>query len=310
MKLRGIDFGNVLGASGVQGFFGEGYWFHHLWHPFGLDLDRVTFVSKTATLLPNKGNMILTKNFKPKEIFPKSIVAKLRKGSVLNAISLSNPGLGALLKTGRWQNRINPFMISIGSVAEKPRQRLEEIKIMLEAVKVCMSDFSAPFGLQINFSCPITSHDPDESSKILNMAGTLGIPIIPKYSIASTSIEAIMELNQHESCDAICVSNSIQFGWPGINWERNWGKVSPLAKFGGGGLSGKDLRPLVCEWISRLRSAGFTKPINGGGGILNTADVKLYNDAGASSIFIGSVAILRPWRVGSIIDQANTLKWN
>ena len=49
MNQRVADFGPVWGASGVQGFFGEGYWFHR-WVP-GLSFDGCTFVAKTTTLL-------------------------------------------------------------------------------------------------------------------------------------------------------------------------------------------------------------------------------------------------------------------
>ena len=54
VKLRGIEFGNVLAASGVQGFFGEDYWFHKLTRP---NFSGVTFVSKTATVSPRPGNL-------------------------------------------------------------------------------------------------------------------------------------------------------------------------------------------------------------------------------------------------------------
>lgn len=315
MILRGIEFGNVLCASGVQGFFGEGYWFHQLWHPFGLDLDRATFVSKTATLFPNKGNMPLTYNFGPKEFFPASVKVKLRRGLVINAIGLSNPSLNTLLKIGLWQKRRQPFMISAAPIASTPRSRLEEIKQIIDIIGFHKDSFSCFFGLQINLSCPNINHDPkkliDETFKILDAAGILKIPLIPKYSIASAPINAILELNNCPNCDAICVSNSIPFGWPGIDWNKIYGnRVSPLVNFGGGGLSGKELRPLVCRWIRDLREAGFTKPINGGGGILQIADVDHYHSAGASSIFLGSVAILRPWRVRGIIKYANKLKWN
>lgn len=70
MKLCGIDFGNVLGASGVQGFFGEGYWFHKIWNSFGLSFAGMIFVAKTATLLPRKGNMPLTWHYTPRHPFP------------------------------------------------------------------------------------------------------------------------------------------------------------------------------------------------------------------------------------------------
>ena len=94
---------------------------------------------------------------------------------------------------------------------------------------------------------------------------------------------------------------------PNRVWET---ESSPLAKYGGGGISGRPLRALVCEWILRLRYAGFTKPINGGGGILSPEDAEHYRQAGASSIFLGSVAVLRPWRVRGIIRRANELRWS
>lgn len=315
MKLRGIDFGNVLGASGVQGFFGEGYWFHALWKLFGLNFAGMTFVAKTTTLLSRKGNMPLTRHYTPRNFFPRCIKAKLLRGVMLNAVGLSNPGLGALLGTGKWQKRTQPFLLSLMSLADSPNKRLEELRIMTEIIGLCKDDFSAPFGLQINLSCPNTGHDPHEligeSAKVLEITRLLGVPVMPKYSIASAPIKAVLQLNDHPCCDAICVSNTLPFGWQGVNWQSVWGSTtSPLAKLGGGGLSGRTLRLLVCEWIRRLRDAGFTKPINGGGGILCPMDVEYYRNAGASSIFVGSVAALRPWQVKGIIAQANCLKWS
>jgi len=314
MKLRGIDFGNVLGASGVQGFFGEGYWFHKAWHLFGLDFAGMTFVAKTATLLSRKGNMALTRNYTPRYPFPGCVKTKPFRGVMLNSVGLSNPGIGALLGTSEWQKRTKPFLLSIMSLADTPKKRLEELRLMVETIGFAKDSFSAPFCLQINLSCPNTGHDPHEligeSAKILEIATLLGVPVMPKYSIASAPIQAVRELNDHPGCDAICVSNTLPFGWQDVDWQSVWGsKTSPLAKLGGGGLSGKTLCPLVCEWISRLRDAGFTKPINGGGGILCPEDVIRYHNAGASSIFLGSVAMLRPWRVKKIINQANNLNW-
>lgn len=309
-----IDFGNVLGASGVQGFFREGYWFHKVWKPFGLDFAGITFVAKTATLLPHKGNMRLTRRYMPKNPLPRCIRVKPWRGVMLNSVGLSNPGISALLGTGRWQEHTEPFLLSITSLADTSQRRLEELRIMVEMIGFCRNSFSAPFGLQINLSCPNTGHNSyeliSESAKVLETASMLGVPLMPKYSIASAPIQAVLQLNGHRNCDAICVSNTLPFGWKEIDWQSVWGSTtSPLAKYGGGGLSGRALRPLVCEWIARLRDAGFTKPINGGGGILSPEDVKHYHNAGASSIFLGSFAVMRPWRKKAIMNQANKLKW-
>jgi dihydroorotate dehydrogenase (NAD+) catalytic subunit len=314
MKLRNIDFGNVLGASGVQGFFGEGYWFHKMWSLFGLDFTNMTFVAKTTTLNPCKGNMPLTRHYTPRNMFPGCVKVRPFRGVMLNSVGLSNPGISTLLGTGKWQERTEPFLLSVMSLAETPEKRLEELRIMVGVIGSVKDSFSAPFGLQINLSCPNTGHNPNEligeSVRVLEMATSLGVPVMPRYSIASAPIQAIWELNDHPDCDAICVSNTLPFGWQSVDWQNVWGSdTSPLAKLGGGGLSGKTLRPFVCEWITRLRDAGFTKPINGGGGILCPQDVNSYHDAGASSIFLGSVAVLRPWRVKAIINQANSLNW-
>jgi len=314
MKLRGIEFGNILGASGVQGFFGEGYWFHELWRYFGLDFDGMTFTSKTATLNLRKGNMPLDLHYAPINLFPMCIKTKWWRGIMLNAVGLSNPGLQTLLDEHVWQTRIEPFMISIMLVEDTPEKRREELEAIVESLASRKGDFQAPYGLQINISCPntglITHALVAESTQILEIAGKLGVPLMLKISIASFPTQAVMELNAHPDCDAICVSNTLPFGWRGIDWEREWGSsTSPLQKFGGGGLSGAPLRRLVCVWIAELRDKGFTKPINGGGGILSVKDVSRYHEAGASSVFIGSVAALRPWRVSSIIAQANKLDW-
>ena len=317
MKLQGIDFGNVLGASGVQGFFGEGYWFHKAYKVLGMDLSAMTFVSKTATAHPKKGNMPLTKHYTPRQLVPRCIRVRMGRGAILNAVGLSNPGLCALLEVGEWQRRTKPFFISLTSVANTRQARCREFQCMMEQLR-SVRHFSAPFGVQINLSCPniesINFEDMiQESEEVLTIMGELGVPVMAKYGIATVWIDALVRLEDHPACDAICVSNTIPFGWPRINWEKVWGsETSPLERYeyGGGGLSGAPLSRIVPRWISRLRKAGFTKPINGGGGILHPSDVDRYHRYGASSIFLGSVVILRPWRIRAIIDHANTLSWD
>ena len=314
MKLQGIDFGNVHGASGVQGFFGEGYWFHWVYKMLGMDLSTMTFVSKTATAHPEEGNMPLTKHYTPRRPFPDCIRVRVGRGAALNAVGLSNPGLRALLEVGEWQRHTKPFFISLTSLANTREGRCREFQCMVEQLR-SVRDFSAPFGVQLNLSCPterIKSWEMvQESEEILTIMGELNVPVMVKYSVASASIDAVVRLEDHPACDAICVSNTIPFGWWRIDWKKVWGsETSPLEQYGGGGLSGAPLARIVPRWIGRLREAGFTKPINGGGGILHPNDVDRYHRYGASSIFLGSVVILRPWQIRAIIDRANTLSWD
>jgi dihydroorotate dehydrogenase len=305
MKLRGIPFGNVLSASGVQGFFGEGYWFHPYLEPFGLDFSNFTFVAKTTTLEARPGNLPLRDDFTPCEQMPKCIHVKPWQGVALNALGLSGPGASVLLQTGRWQERQKPFFISFMSVDKTAQGRLDELKGFVELFGRYLPQFRAPVGLQINYSCPnVGLHLDgllDEVGEGLSIASRLGIPLMPKFNVMLPP-KAAKEIGEHPLCDALCISNTIPYGqlleWS--EWEKLFGPSSPLKPYGGGGLSGKPLLPLVLKWLVEIRSIGFTKPINAGGGILSLHDARRVAYAGADSIFLGSIAFLRPWRVRKI----------
>ncbi len=317
MKI--VDFGRVWGASGVQGFFGEGYWFHHWLKPVGLDFSSATFVAKTTTLGPRLdpsqglGNMPLKEDWTPSEIFPKCIVVRPLQGLALNAVGLSGPGAKALFETGRWQSLRKPFFLSFMSVASTPQHRIEELREFVTMLKFFMSHFNSRFGLQINYSCPNvglhTKELVDEVEEGLGIAYSLAVPIIPKFNVM-LSVEAAARISKRQVCDGICVSNTIPWGQlkdAGIDSQEIFGtNVSPLEHLKGGGLSGRPLLPLLLRWIKDARKAGVKTHLNGGGGILSLRDAYSVLDAGADSVSLGSIAFLRPWRVRKIVEQINT----
>jgi len=323
MQLRGVNFPNALAASGAMGNFGEGYWYSRFEEKTGiLDKTGLGFVSKTVTLNFRKGNtpFIADGNYyPPAEWKPSSIKIDPVKKIVVNAVGLSNPGIIPFLETGHWQNMTEPFWISVMSVAATSEERKAEMETIVDILLKEKSNFNAPFGLQINLSCPNTNHDTCslsmEADDMVNIASKLGIPIMAKFSIASSTIENLIELEKNPNLDAICLSNTIPYGWrPTILYQNlalDWGKLfgykSPLEEMGGGGLSGEAIKPFVLHFIRELRKASFTKHINGGGGIMQASDVDLYKEAGADSIFFGSVVMVRPWEVKNIIQRANKI---
>lgn len=315
MILRGIEFGPALGASGIEGFFGEGYPYHRYLKLLpGFDFRTMTFVAKTMTLNGLKGNMPLKEDgITPQEFKPECIVVKPFKGVGLNAVGLSGPRAEILFEDGRWQARKDPFFLSYMSIATTVERRIEEAKGIVQLLQKYLDDFQAPIGLQINFSCPNVGLHLDgliqEVEEILKILSILDIPLMPKFNVL-LPIRVAYHISQNPACDAICVSNTIPWGELSlcVNWKALFGSdVSPLAHFGGGGLSGKPLLPLVSDWVRAVRSHHITKPINAGGGILSSHDVDALKNAGASSIFLGSIAMLRPWRVGSVIKRAHKL---
>ena len=312
MKLRGIDFGCVLDASGTEGFFGEGYPYQKA---LGINFSGATFVAKTMTLRPRAGNMRIREDgslpWRP--LRPDCIVVKLRKSVALNAVGLSNPGAMALFLQKKWQKREKPFFLSFMAVGETMDGRMFELHKFIDLLLSFKKDFRAPFGLQINMSCPnVGLHSEklvEEAIDVLTVVSVLDIPIMLKFNIL-LSVGAALKISEHSVCDALCVSNTIP--WGALPWLINWRELfgsdeSPLKKYGGGGLSGAPLSPLVKRWVKGARFAGITKPINAGGGILHPDDVDTLFEAGADSVFVGSVSFLRPWRVRAIIKRARQI---
>lgn len=314
MILRKINFGCVSNASGARGFFGEGYWFHFFLRLLGLDWGGSTFVAKTTTLWPRKGNLSLgADGITPREFFPRCIKVYPWQGVVLNAVGLSGPGAKALLEKGEWQKKSDPFFLSFMATGDYRQQRIAEMRLFVEMLQGRKSYFQAPFGLEINFSCPNVGLNTEELvgevGEVLDIAGKLDIPLVPKFN-ALVAPETARAITDHSACDAIVVSNTIPFGQlpSKIYWQGTFGlKNSPLAHLKGGGLSGRPLLSVVLEWIIAARRAGIRKPIIGCGGILSRPDIILMRNAGASAVQLGSVCLLRPWRLKRMIGFANKL---
>ena len=314
MKLGGIDFGPVLGASGVQNFFGEGYPYHRYYKlafPFGFRFQGLTFAAKTTTLPKTPGNMPMRKDgVTPKEFKPKCIVVNFRDAVVLNAVGLSGPGAADLFERGLWQQRIQPFMLSFMPIHQTPEARIEEAYNFFQLFKEYLPGFRAPVALQFNLSCPNRRGlDPQEltaeSNSSLAEARTLGIPIVVKVN-AYTPIETVAKL---QNCDGLCVSNALPWHDIPNDWKIKYfgSTVSPLDQFGGGGLSGAPLLPVVADWVFRARQSGIALPINAGGGILRPRDIVTLKNAGADSVFLGTVAMVRPWRLQELIETAHRI---
>lgn len=300
-----------------------------------------TFESKTTTLDGRDGNLrlrpvwyaylveclvfILTLGFvrldlrrwgittQPWSFRPWCIIVDFLRATILNKVGLSGHGARWLLQQGHWQKRKEPFFISFMSVASSSEDRLRELREFVTILQGYLHDFAAPVALEINLSCPnVGLHQgaADEAREMLKIAAILGIPVGIKINIEMDPAEAKL-ITDDPLCDFLTVSNTIPFGHLAdkIDWLELFGTIiSPLegrGGKGGGGLSGAPLLPLVVDWLKQARAIGITKPIIAGGGVLKWRDVQTLYDAGASMVSLGSIFILRPWRVQGCIDFAN-----
>ena len=336
MILRGINFGPVLQASGATNFYGHGrgrghgWWYHRLLHHCGLDWANSTVVTKTTTLLARKGNMPLKEDgVTPKEWVPRCIIVNRKKKVVLNAVSLSGPGLDFLISSGEWQKRTEPFLVSVMSLmptAEGRRAELDAIFDHLATAKKTGIFTPTGWGVQVNRSCPNGGLNPndliDEVIPMLEMAEKVlpaSVPLTLKFG-PEVHPRSMIRIANHPRCDCVCFCNTLPFGkqplWaketPPVDWKALFGtddpKESPLAKrFPGfaGGLSGAPLKPFVQEWPRAVRALGIQKPIIAGGGLLSANDAGLAFDAGADAVSPGSIAMLAPTQVRPFIRGAH-----
>jgi dihydroorotate dehydrogenase len=260
--------------------------------------------------------MPLDEGLQPREAIPKCIVVRPWKGVALNAVGLSNPGAEAYLErvVALSSSRAmgDPFMMSFMAVHPERPERLAEI-ISFDATlrKYIRLLRHRKFGIQINLSCPNVGLDPagllKEGQQALTILGQHKVPLLVKIN-ALVPPDVAVELAAHPACDGLVCSNTIPWGKMAdkIPWKKLFGtETSPLASLGGGGLSGKPLLPIVRDWVYAARGSGFKKAIVAGGGVLSKADADSLLDVGADAIELGSISMLRPWRVHGVIQQIN-----
>jgi dihydroorotate dehydrogenase len=322
VKLLGVEFGTCFVGSGTLGFFGEGYWFHKLLRPFGLNFDEATFVSKTVTRFPREGNMNLWEDGHPKEWIPSCIKVDRRQQFALNAVGLANHGILWALRSGKWQKRTKPFVISIAAVDSACEDRVEQMRSMAKFIN--NETFLTRPAIELNVSCPNVPHggtsDWEEWLRVVFeylevvRSHLPFFPIIVKHNILVP--QAVSQaLTEQPFCNAIHVGNTIPWGAhvPPIQW-RDFGTLdllreswdSPLACFGGGGLSGAPLKTPVLAYLSAYRKGWEPKkPIIAGGGILSETDVLEYFNYGADAVALASIAFLSPTRVKKVVAVAN-----
>lgn len=320
LTLGSVEFPSVFVSSGTLNFFGEGWPFHSFYEKIfgkGFDFSCAGFISKTTTVFAREGNMFLKENLQPRELKPACIKVYPLKGAVLNSVDLSGPGLCALLDAGKWQLRDEPFMVSYMSLGDTISEKLQETKKFVDLMESVLDQFKAPIGIQVNVSCPNTHHPTSDmlknASVILAEVSLIGVPVDLKVGVADMACvgrDFVEKIEKTALCDCLTCSNTIPWGKlpEFINWKDLFGSErSPLEHLGGGGLSGKPLKPIVLEWLRNVRQSGITMPIKVGGGILSEKDAEDYVYEGASALELGCVSILRPLRVKGIIQTGNKL---
>lgn len=328
MKLQALTFPPVVGQSGVQGFFGEGdeYRHHGLFKLIpGFSFRGMGFVAKTTTInpkiFPTTSNTELRDGYKIKRFFPNSVwwsPKSFLKGYVVNAVGLANPGTLAMLRYGKWQKRNDVFQLSFMALSGTIEDKVFEAETYCDyLIRYMPPSIEHRYAIQINESCPNTGHnqeqDPAGVIAVLEVFRKKlpGVPLIVKFDllIEPKTISAIKPY-----CDAFCISNTVEVGKSNkFAWNELFDQgVSPLLKhFNGkfkGGLSGAPLFPQLVAWLKQMQQYDSSVVIIAGGGIMTKDNIReLAQFSIVHAVALGTVAILRPWRLQGLIRYANTI---
>lgn len=271
ITLSNGHFFEYMAASGALAFDGKGWWWEKPLKWMGMfDPTLFVIVLKTLTFLPKRGNLRWYNPFR---------CVRFVRGGVVNAVGLTNPGISW------WCRDIGPaidfkkFSV-VGSIYGSPIELAEMARML--------NDFEF-VTLEINASCP----------NVGNLADTIQIihsceqvkkasrfPLILKLSPATKSFAYIAR-----KAEGIVEAFSIN----SVPWAMVFpGKKSPLAHFGGGGVSGKAAQPFTWRFLQELVEATKIPVI--GSSVWEFGDIVKLRLMGAKAISFGSLFLQYPWR--------------
>lgn len=250
--------------------------------PSGIVTCSANIIQRFFDTIPEVG-VLTTKSIgpQPRLGYREPILTQYQPGSFTNAVGLTNPGAdrSAELLSG----------------LEIPEDRFLLISIFGGSVQeyVDVARKLAPHGdgLELNLSCPhakgygmAMGQDPDLVQEIVAaVKAAVDIPVIAKLTPNVTSVAEIARAAVAGGADGICAINT-------MGPERYEAHGHPVLSNEVGGVSGKDVLYRALECVEEIHGA-VDCPIIACGGISSAANVRAFQQAGASIIGIGSALI-------------------
>jgi dihydroorotate dehydrogenase (NAD+) catalytic subunit len=274
-----------LTGSGALGFDGRGWWWEYPLRWMGiLNPHDFAIVVKTLTLNPRRGNLRWYAPWRCVRLIP---------GGTVNAVGLTNPGIDWWLRTCYPRMRRMGLQIVVSVYPES----LGEAHAFAEKLRPLLIA-----AIELNASCPNVAHcEADAVQHVHAIADALrksGHPLIVKVGYDQPYVAIAQSLEN--IADAIHAINAVP-------WRLVFpDKPSPLARLGGGGVSGEPIRPLVREVIQNLRRA-TRLPIIAGGGIYALNDLHELWQLGARAFSIGTLFLRAPWKPNQLVREWRAL---
>ena len=250
--------------------------------PSGIVTCSANIIQRFFDQVPEVG-VLTTKSIglQPRLGYREPILTQYEPGFFSNAVGLTNPGADS---SAEQLDRL-----------EIPDDRFLLISIFGASVEeyVKVAKKLAPFGdgLELNLSCPhakgygmAMGQDPELVQEITSaVKNSVEIPVIPKLTPNVPNVDEIAKAASAGGADAICAINTI-----GPECHKAYGH--PILANEQGGVSGKAILSTALRCVQEIR-ASVNCPIIACGGISSAANVRKFQEAGASIIGIGSALI-------------------
>lgn len=264
-------------ASGALGFDGQGWpWEKPLVWSGTIQPKLFTNIAKTITVLPQPGN-------------PLFYCVRLLRGGVVNAVKMRNDGMIWWYENvGRYVDRKKGSLVA--SVYFENEGQMRTLASTLNKVDLV--------GVEVNPCCPNIKLSPywpcceaivrncREFKKLLRHPLFLKLTVDNNVEQILPKLEGIVE--------AVSINS--------VRWKRMFPeKISPLARVGGGAVSGKITQPIVWPFLERAVKASSIPVI--ASAIWDFEDLAKVRSLGAKAVAFGSVYMLYPWRPTSFAKK-------
>ncbi len=279
-------------ASGSLAFDGRGWPWEWPLRWVGL-LNPHLFTIVIKTLLPEKwkGNLRWLRPWevvkfiseKGDEINP--IVALMRPhliAGAINAVELTGPGFDNWLERDYPVIQRHGYKVIVSITGEKGKGCVEMAR-RLNGLKNVV-------GIEFNASCPNTDLALLENAEMVvktchAIKEASELPFILKLSFVQPYVKIANELEG--VVEAISINS--------VPWQVVYpDKESPLTRFGGGGVSGKNAQPFTWRMVSELSRKTKIPVI--GPSVWEYEDIQRLKMLGASAFHFGAIFLPYPWK--------------
>jgi dihydroorotate dehydrogenase len=280
-----------IGASGLYGFDGEGYlwkfWEWPLRWTMAIDKSLLTITTKTLRYPPTKGNY---RSYAPwrviKLLSTEGKVISLPKGllrpelvrGVANAVELTGPGFY------QWLEKYYPKILRYG---RKMIVSITGNEVECGRMARKLNELDNVAAIEFNASCSNIVSGLDHNqirAIILRIIEESALPVLLKIGYDQEYVKIAQETEW--------LVEAISFN--SIPWHWIFPIKSPLAKYGGGAVSGLVCRRFYREMLKDLLRAEVMAPIIMP--VWEYEDIEWSFEAGAKAVSFGSVGFVYPAR--------------